>query len=110
MNYLLFKGFFDIIEINNGNIDIIANANGTNKKNMTKYHATLFNPLIDKIFNINVMDKINNISNIISSFGIRIIPINKINNDIDKYTIAGVFIFNFIIYINLFLFLKDILV
>ena len=73
-----------------------AKINGTNMKNVTNYHATLFNPLIHNIFNTNVMNKINNISNITSFFGIRFIPIKRISNANDKYTIAALCIFNFI--------------
>ncbi len=65
-------------------------------KNITKYHATLFNSFIHNKFNMNVINKIIDISNIISSLGILLIPMNRRNRDIDKYMIAGLCIFNFI--------------
>ena len=83
MNYFLID-FFDAIDITNGNADANASANGINKKNVTKYHATLFNPLIDNTFNIKVINNIYNISIITSSLGILTIPINNKNNDNDK--------------------------
>ncbi len=95
LHYFLTEDF-DNIFINNGKTDIIARINGTNMKNVTKYHATLFNPFIHKTFNINVINKINNISNITSCFGICFIPKKIINNDNDKYIIAGLCICNFI--------------
>lgn len=94
--YYFLTVVFDNIFMNNGKTEIIARRNGTNMKNVTKYHATLFNPLIHKTFNINVINKINNISNIISCFGIRFIPIKRMNNENDKYTIAALCICNFI--------------
>lgn len=89
---------FPNIFTNNGIIDITAKINGTNIKNITKYHATLFNPFIDNTFNKNVTNKIINNSKITSFFGILLTPIKRRNKDNDKYTIATLLIFNCIIY------------